>query len=84
MSQAAISRAAKLPCFENPSDIEPLGGGITNINLRVSDGARRYVVRIGDDIPEHGVLRWNELALSRAAHAAGISPAVHQIGRAHV
>jgi len=77
MSQAAISRAAKLPCFENPSDIEPLGGGITNINLRVSDGARRYVVRIGDDIPEHGVLRWNELALSRAAHAAGISPAVH-------
>lgn len=77
MTEDAISRARNLPCFTNPSDIQPLGGGITNINLRVTDGDRRYVVRLGDDIPEHGVLRWNELALSRAAEAAGISPAVH-------
>ena len=72
----SIARAAALRCFTNPQDIEPLGGGITNINLRVRDGERSYVVRLGDDIPEHGVMRWNELALSAAAEVAGISPAV--------
>lgn len=54
-----------------------MGGGITNINLCVKDKGRRFVVRFGSDIPEHGVMRWNELALSRAAEAAGVSPAVH-------
>lgn len=72
----AITRTAALPCFTDPSEIEPLGGGITNVNLRVRDGDRRYVVRLGSDIDEHGVMRWNELALSRAAEAAGISPGV--------
>jgi len=77
MSKAAISKARHLSCFENPREIETLGGGITNVNLRVTDGDRQFVVRLGADIPEHGILRWHELALSRAAHAAGISPAVH-------
>ncbi|MCK0150676.1 choline kinase family protein [Marivita sp. S6314] len=77
MTQDAITRGAKLSCFDNPTQIEPLSGGITNVNLRVTDGDRRFVVRLGEDIPEHGVLRWNELALSRAAEAAGVSPAVH-------
>ena len=77
MMKDAISYAAQLPCFDNPDQIEPLSGGITNVNLRVTDGDRRYVVRLGQYIPEHGVLRWNELALSRAAEAAKISPAVH-------
>jgi thiamine kinase-like enzyme len=53
-----------------------LGGGITNVNFLAEDDARRAVVRVGDDIPVHGILRFNELAASRAAHAAGISPAV--------
>jgi len=60
-----------------PRNIEPLSGGITNINLRVSDGEHQFVVRIGADIPEHGVMRWNELTLSKAAEAAGISPRVY-------
>lgn len=77
MTTDAIARAAALPCFDAPTEIEPLTGGITNVNLRVTDGDRRFVVRLGEDIPEHGVQRWNELALSRAAKAAGISPAVH-------
>lgn len=77
MIEDAMSRAAHLPCFDNPDQIHPLSGGITNVNLRVTDGDHHYVVRLGEDIPEHGVLRWNELALSKAAEAAGISPAVH-------
>lgn len=78
----AISRTAALSCFNDPYDIEPLDGGITNVNLSVRDGDHRYVVRLGSDIEEHGVMRWNELALSRAAEAAGISPGVvhHELG----
>jgi len=55
---------------------QPLGGGITNTNFTVSNRGRKYVVRIGGDIPIHQISRANELAASRAAHAAGISPAV--------
>ncbi|MET1413662.1 choline/ethanolamine kinase family protein [Roseibium sp. HPY-6] len=76
MSETAIARAAALACFSDPKDITPLDGGITNVNLLVRDGNHRFVVRLGDDIPEHGVMRWNELALSRAAEAADISPTV--------
>jgi thiamine kinase-like enzyme len=53
-----------------------LSGGITNINFVVDDGGQRYFVRIGEDIPIHGVLRFNELAAARAAELAGVSPAL--------
>ncbi len=76
MTEEAIKRAAGLACFNNPEHIEPLGGGITNVNLLVRDGEEQFVVRLGDDIEEHGVMRWNELAISQAAAAAGFSPKV--------
>lgn len=59
-----------------------MSGGITNSNFLVEDRGRRYFVRIGADIPHHGVMRFNELAASRAAHAAGISPEIlhHEAG----
>jgi len=69
-------RAAGLPCWSGPVDPEPLTGGITNINFVVADGRERFFVRVGEDIPIHGILRVNELAAARAAEAAGISPAV--------
>ena len=77
MIETAISKTRQLSCFDNPSEIEPLSGGITNVNLKVTDGNRQFVVRLGEDIPEHGVMRWNELVLSQAAQAAGISPGVY-------
>lgn len=82
MSESAIIKAGQLACFNNPTDIEPLSGGITNVNLRVKDGDRQFVVRLGDDLPEHGIMRWNELVMSQAAEAAGVSPAVfyHEAG----
>ena len=73
---SVIDRVAGLSCFSDPTDITPLGGGITNVNLRVTDGGANYVVRLGEDIPEHGVMRWNELALSRTAEALGVAPRV--------
>ncbi len=74
--EAACARAAGLACWSGPVTPEPLDGGITNLNFLVRDAGRRHLVRIGDDIPEHGVARVFELASSRAAHAAGLAPAV--------
>jgi thiamine kinase-like enzyme len=42
----------------------------------VEDAGGKYVVRIGGDNEVHGVVRRNELAASRAAHAAGVAPRV--------
>jgi thiamine kinase-like enzyme len=71
-----VARALSLPIWQGRPKAEPLGGGITNLNVLVTDAVRRAVVRIGDDIPVHQIMRFNELAASRAAHSAGISPAV--------
>lgn len=71
-----LERLHALPIWQGTVHAEPLGGGITNINFVAQDDVRRCVVRIGDDIPVHQILRFNELAASRAAHAAGVSPAV--------
>ena len=71
-----MERAARLACWKGDVTPEPLGGGITNVNFTVEDAGERYVVRIGEDIPVHGVYRTNELAAARAAHAAGISPEI--------
>ena len=79
MQGDARERAARLGCWSGPVEPRPVGGGITNANFRVDDRGGSFFVRIGDDIPVHGVLRFNEAAASRAAHAAGLSPeVVHQ------
>lgn len=71
-----------LPVWSGPVSLTRLGGGITNVNYLADDGVRRLVVRLGEDIPHHHIMRFNELAASLAASAAGISPAVvhHQPG----
>lgn len=76
MSTTALKKAACLACWRGQVDPEPIGGGITNQNFIVRDQGESYFVRIGDDIPVHGIMRFNELAASRAAAAAGISPEV--------
>lgn len=55
---------------------EPLKGGITNNNFIVYDQGEHFVVRLGDDIPVHGVMRFNELSAARAAYTAGLSPEI--------
>ena len=72
----ARTRTANLSCWTGPVDPEPIAGGFTNTNFLVRDRGRNYFVRIGEDNPFHNILRFNELAASRAAHAVGISPAV--------
>ncbi|MGD9501670.1 MAG: phosphotransferase [Methyloceanibacter sp.] len=70
------ARVAALPIWSGRVKPTPLAGGITNQNFKVEDGGRRYVVRVGHDILVHGVVRTTELAASRAAHLAGLSPEV--------
>jgi thiamine kinase-like enzyme len=76
MTSAAERKAATLACWRGPVAPVPLGGGISNHNFLVEDRGRRFMVRIGGDSEVHNVLRRFELAASRAAEAAGISPAV--------
>ncbi len=75
-NDTATAKAAALSYWQGPVEPEPLAGGITNKNFVVTDTGDKFVVRIGDDIPVHGVLRFNELAASRAAFSAGVSPEV--------
>jgi len=72
----SAARVAALPIWSGRVDPLPLAGGLSNHNFRVEDRGRLYVVRVGDDVPVHGVVRANEVAASRAAHLAGLSPAV--------
>jgi len=46
-------RIKALPIWSGGIDIASLDGGLTNVNFVVTDHTRKYVVRIGQDIPEH-------------------------------
>jgi thiamine kinase-like enzyme len=57
--------------------VEPLGGGITNHNFKVSVGAETFVLRIGgNDTELLGIDRGAEHAASRVAAALGLAPEV--------
>jgi thiamine kinase-like enzyme len=70
-------RLRSLPIWRSPIVIEPLPGGITNRNDLVIDAdGRKFVVRIGPDLPLLGVDRRNELACQSAAASLGLAPAI--------
>lgn len=71
-----LEKLIDLDFWSGPITATELSGGITNVNYLVEDAGQKYVARLGEDIPVHQVMRFNELAASKAAHAAGISPAV--------
>lgn len=76
MTDKTLTKAINLPCWKGTVYPQPLSGGITNVNYIVKDDGKKYVVRIADDIVLHHVMRFNELAASKAAFNAGISPDV--------
>lgn len=76
MSLTAKLRAEQLSCWDGPVEAVPLAGGLTNTNFIVQSKGLEYVVRIGEDIPIHGVMRFNEQNASVAAYKAGISPEI--------
>ena len=76
MTTDYFKRVESLNCWEHTISCKQLEGGIPNRNFLVEHGNDKFFVRLGVDIPEHGVYRFNELAASRAAHKCGISPEV--------
>ncbi len=73
---AAVAKISALPCCQGATNISPLSGGMTNQNFKVILPNDTYVVRLGENVPEHLILRANEHAASVAAAKAGISPEV--------
>ena len=82
MNATVTDRITALPCWIYKIDIEPLGGGMTNLNFKVSDGAEQFVVRFGEDDPIHLISRANEIATCQAAFKVGVSPELvhHEAG----
>ena len=74
--KGAAARVAGLGIWRSRVEPVPLAGGMTNENFTVVDQGQKYVVRVGSDVLEHGVMRFAEVAASRAAAAAGIAPEV--------
>ena len=68
------NKIKSLPIWKNLENIEPLEGGITNLNFLVSDSGSKSVVRLGSDIPEDLVYRSNEIIVCEAAYQIGVSP----------
>lgn len=74
--QAAFNRTVGLSFWRGTVNPELLGSGEADTIFIVVDKAKRYLVRITDDIPVAQIMRTNEVAASEAAYAAGLSPAV--------
>lgn len=71
-----IAQAMSLPIWAAPHDPQILSGGMTNLNVKLQDGGRSYVVRIGSDIETHLVKRFNEQACHKASACVGLSPRI--------
>ena len=79
--QAAEELVRRLKCWLEPVVPVRIKGGITNANFLVEHQGKKYFVRIGDDIPVHQVMRFNELSAGRAAAECGLSPQVFYFER---
>ena len=74
MHDSAKNAISRLPCWRGKISIEPLSGGMTNLNFKVTDGGDQFVVRLGEDDPVHLISRSNEIACCQAAFEIGVSP----------
>ena len=54
--------------MEKYIEIKTIDGGLTNQNFLVQENSNKFVVRLGDDIPEHLVSRSNELIAVSNTH----------------
>ena len=49
----ALKRIYALSIWQGEIEVNPLGGGRTNLNFTVTDNRGTSVVRFGEDLPEH-------------------------------
>ncbi|MBL93717.1 MAG: hypothetical protein CFH06_01622 [Alphaproteobacteria bacterium MarineAlpha3_Bin5] len=75
--EARKQEVLNLPCWKGKVEIQPLSGGLSNLNFLVSDDGKKFVVRmVGGDVPLHSVMRFNELEGLKAASKIGITPGI--------
>lgn len=67
---------AALPFWPSPVSLEPLVGGLCNKNFIAQASSQKYVVRVGRDIPVHGISQALVQNAMRAAADIGVSPAL--------
>ena len=65
-----------LPFFKGDIDLKFIEGFMANDSYIVSDDSNKYVVKIGGDKQDYGVVRSHEIEASQAGYKAGISPKV--------
>ena len=76
MAETPEELVRSLPCWQGAITLAPLSGGVSNTSFTVSDASGKYVARVGGDYPAHHVFRAREIATSKAAFAAGLSPEI--------
>ena len=76
MDKNIKDKIQSISLWKNEISFKALEGGLTNENFLVEENNKKYVVRLGSDIPEHLVSRPNEFIASKAAADTGISPKV--------
>jgi len=65
-----------LSFFQGNIDLEFIEGFMANDSYIVSDDSNKYVVKIGGNKQDYGVVRSHEIEASKAGYKAGISPKV--------
>ena len=65
-----------LPFFKGSIDLKFIEGFMSNDSYIVSDDSNKYIVKIGGNKQDYGVVRSHEIDASKAGYKAGISPKV--------
>ena len=76
-----VERLSSLPFWHGEMHAEPLAGGLSNVNWKVTDRAGAHVVRFVTDYPFHHIDREREVVAARAAHEGGFGPEVEYSAR---
>ena len=71
-----IIKLQTLPFFKGSLDLKFIEGFMANDNYIVSDNSNKYVVKLGGDKQDYGIVRSHEIEASKEGYKAGISPKV--------
>jgi len=81
MDEITKNLIQSIPIWKGNIEIKTIDGGLTNKNYLIQENSKKFVVRLGDDIPEHLISRSNELIASKAASEANIGPKMIYSGK---
>ncbi|MFT3731917.1 MAG: choline/ethanolamine kinase family protein [Hyphomicrobium sp.] len=76
MEDPIRSKIRTLPFWQGPLTLTSLIGGLCNKNFVAENQSRKFVVRVGEDIPVHGISQASVENAMRAAAGIEVSPAL--------